>query len=109
MISTLLRWLGAAPDQLMYIGGSDILPPPLERSLEAQTIREMVEGSQQAKSTLIEHNLRLVVYIARRFESTGINLEDLISIGRLRPSTPFARRKTSSLPRMHPAALKTRS
>ena len=81
MISTLLRWLGAAPDQLMYIGGSDILPPPLERSLEAQTIREMVEGSQQAKSTLIEHNLRLVVYIARRFESTGINLEDLISIG----------------------------
>ena len=65
----------------MYIGGSDILPPPLERSLEAQTIREMVEGSQQAKSTLIEHNLRLVVYIARRFESTGINLEDLISIG----------------------------
>ena len=81
MISTLLRWLGAAPDQLMYIGGSDILPPPLERSLEAQTIREMVEGSEQAKSTLIEHNLRLVVYIARRFESTGINLEDLISIG----------------------------
>ena len=81
MISTLLRWLGAAPDQLLYIGGSDILPPPLERSLEAQTIREMVEGSQQAKSTLIEHNLRLVVYIARRFESTGINLEDLISIG----------------------------
>ena len=81
MISTLLRWLGAAPDQLMYIGGSDILPPPLERSLEAQTIREMVEGSQQAKSTLIEHNLRLVVYIARRFESTGIILEDLISIG----------------------------
>ena len=81
MISTLLRWLGAAPDQLMYIGGSDILPPPLERSLEAQTIREMVEGSQQAKSMLIEHNLRLVVYIARRFESTGINLEDLISIG----------------------------
>lgn len=81
MISTLLRWLGAAPDQLMYIGGSDILPPPLERSLEAQTIREMVEGSEQAKSTLIEHNLRVVVYIARRFESTGINLEDLISIG----------------------------
>lgn len=81
MISTLLRWLGVAPDQLMYIGGSDILPPPLERSLEAQTIREMVEGSEQAKSTLIEHNLRLVVYIARRFESTGINLEDLISIG----------------------------
>ena len=81
MISTLLRWLGAAPDQLMYIGGSDILPPPLERSLEAQTIREMVEGSEQAKSALIEHNLRLVVYIARRFESTGINLEDLISIG----------------------------
>lgn len=81
MIAAVLRVLGVIPDKIMYIGGSDILPPPLERELEARTIKAMTEGDQQAKSTLIEHNLRLVVYIARRFESTGINLEDLISIG----------------------------
>lgn len=81
MIAAVLRVLGVIPDKIMYIGGSDILPPPLERELEAKTIKAMTEGDQQAKSTLIEHNLRLVVYIARRFESTGINLEDLISIG----------------------------
>ena len=81
MIQFVLRLLGAAPDKIMYIGGSDILPPPLERGEEAEAISAMVAGDEQAKSTLIEHNLRLVVYIARRFESTGINLEDLISIG----------------------------
>ena len=81
MIQFVLRLLGAAPDKIMYIGGSDILPPPLERGEEAAAISAMVAGDEQAKSTLIEHNLRLVVYIARRFESTGINLEDLISIG----------------------------
>ena len=81
MIQFVLRLLGAAPDKIMYIGGSDILPPPLERGKEAEAISAMVAGDEQAKSTLIEHNLRLVVYIARRFESTGINLEDLISIG----------------------------
>lgn len=81
MIAAVLRVLGVIPDKIMYIGGSDILPPPLERELEAKTIHAMIDGDQQAKSTLIEHNLRLVVYIARRFESTGINLEDLISIG----------------------------
>lgn len=81
MIQFVLRLLGAAPDKIMYIGGSDILPPPLERGEEAGAISAMVAGDEQAKSTLIEHNLRLVVYIARRFESTGINLEDLISIG----------------------------
>ncbi len=81
MIGTLLRWLKLQPDKMMYIGGSDILPAPLDRAQEAETIAAMAKGDQKAKSTLIEHNLRLVVYIARRFESTGINLEDLISIG----------------------------
>ncbi len=81
MIQFVLRLLGAAPDKIMYIGGSDILPPPLERGEEAEAISAMAAGDEQAKATLIEHNLRLVVYIARRFESTGINLEDLISIG----------------------------
>ena len=81
MIQFVLRLMGAAPEKVLYIGGSDVLPPPLSREEEAKAISAMVAGDEQAKSTLIEHNLRLVVYIARRFESTGINLEDLISIG----------------------------
>ena len=81
MIQFVLRLIGATPEKIMYIGGSDVLPPPLSREEEARAIAAMGSGDEQAKSTLIEHNLRLVVYIARRFESTGINLEDLISIG----------------------------
>ena len=81
MIQFVLRLMGAAPEKVLYIGGSDVLPPPLSREEEAKAISAMAAGDEQAKSTLIEHNLRLVVYIARRFESTGINLEDLISIG----------------------------
>ena len=81
MIQFVLRLMGAAPEKVLYIGGSDVLPPPLSREEEAKAISAMGSGNEQAKSTLIEHNLRLVVYIARRFESTGINLEDLISIG----------------------------
>ena len=66
---------------LFYIGGSDVLPPPLEREEEEKAIIAMESGDEAAKSLLTEHNLRLVVYISRRFENTGINLEDLISIG----------------------------
>ena len=69
------------PDGIMYIGGSEVLPPPLSKEEEANCIALLAEGSEQAKKTLIERNLRLVVYIARRFENTGINIEDLISIG----------------------------
>ena len=64
-----------------YIGGSDVLPPPLDREAEAEALALLEQGDRAAKRLLIEHNLRLVVYIARRFESTGIHLEDLISIG----------------------------
>ena len=67
--------------KILYIGGSDILPPPLEREAEAAALAGLEAGDRQAKALLIEHNLRLVVYIARRFESAGVNLEDLISIG----------------------------
>ena len=67
--------------RLFYIGGSDILPPPLEREAEEAALTALAAGSLEARQTLIEHNLRLVVYIARRFENTGMNLEDLISIG----------------------------
>ena len=71
-------WL---PGKIMYIGGSDVLPAPLKREEEADLIARLSEGDQSASSTLIEHNLRLVVYIARRFENTGVGIEDLISIG----------------------------
>ena len=82
-IMEILVWLGLAGDResVFYIGGSDILPPPL-KGIEEQTALEGLEnGDETAKQRLIEHNLRLVVYIARRFENTGVNLEDLISIG----------------------------
>ena len=64
-----------------YIGGSDVLPPPLKGEQEQAALLRLTEGDETAKQLLIEHNLRLVVFIARRFENTGVNLEDLISIG----------------------------
>ena len=75
-----LRWM-LRPGKLHYIGGSDVLPPPLSREEEMALTARLETGDPTVTATLIEHNLRLVVYIARRFESTGINLEDLISIG----------------------------
>ena len=66
---------------IYYIGGSDVLPPPLKGEQEQQALEALEQGDENAKQLLIEHNLRLVVYIARRFENTGTNLEDLISIG----------------------------
>ena len=77
----LAKWGVLSPEKIMYIGGSDTLPAPLTRELEAEMIARLERGDQEAKSTLIEHNLRLVVYIARRFENTGVGIEDLISIG----------------------------
>ena len=68
-------------DKVMYIGGSDTLPPPLPREQEAVLLERLNDGDFQVRQTLIERNLRLVVYIARRFENTGIHIEDLISIG----------------------------
>lgn len=67
---------------IYYIGGNDVLPPPLGAKKEGELIAQLnSDNGMQAKSTLIEHNLRLVVYIAKKFENTGINAEDLISIG----------------------------
>ena len=78
----LLEYLGVVTrPNLMYIGGSDILPAPLERDLERDALKRMAEGDESARAELIEHNLRLVVYIAKKFENTGISVEDLISIG----------------------------
>ena len=78
----LLCILGLTREQdIFYIGGSDILPPPLKGQQEQEALEALEQGDEGAKQTLVEHNLRLVVYIARRFENTGINIEDLISIG----------------------------
>ena len=78
----LLARLGLClPGKIMYIGGSDTLPAPLEREEEAEVLLRLERGEAGAREILIEHNLRLVAYIARRFENTGINIEDLISIG----------------------------
>ena len=66
---------------IFYIGGSDVLPAPLKGKEELEALEALERGDEQAKQLLIERNLRLVVYIARRFENTGVNLEDLISIG----------------------------
>ena len=78
-----LIWLGLLkPEEgIYYIGGSDVLPPPLKGQAEMEALNALEIGQESAKQLLIEHNLRLVVYIARRFENTGVNLEDLISIG----------------------------
>ena len=69
-------------NEIHYIGGAEVLPAPLSQEEEAEKLQELTEhGSQQAKSCLIEHNLRLVVYIAKKFDNTGVGGEDLISIG----------------------------
>lgn len=74
------QWL-QGEQNVYYIGGSDVLPPPLKGEAERQAIEGLGRGEETARQTLVEHNLRLVVYIARRFENTGTSLEDLISIG----------------------------
>ena len=71
-----------AGKEIHYIGGTEILPPPLEEDEEQRLISRLVsENAESAKKTLIEHNLRLVVYIAKKFDNTGVGVEDLISIG----------------------------
>ena len=88
--SELLVMLGMVREkEIYYIGGSDVLPPPLKGLEEQQALEALERGEEEARQTLVEHNLRLVVYIARRFENTGINLEDLISIGTIGLKTIF--------------------
>ena len=80
---TVLLWLLrlVRPGKVMYIGGSDVLPSPVSPEEERDLLERLSIGDDSAKQLLIEHNLRLVVYIARRFENTGVGIEDLISIG----------------------------
>jgi RNA polymerase sporulation-specific sigma factor len=77
----IMNILGIEAPPVFYIGGSDTLPPPLEKEVEESALLRLENGDNSARQLLIEHNLRLVVYISKRFENTGINIEDLISIG----------------------------
>ena len=77
-----LKRLGLlAEESIYYIGGNDVLPPPLKGQQEQAALEALELGQEEAKNQLIEHNLRLVVYIARRFENTGVDLDDLVSVG----------------------------
>ena len=71
----------SVPDSVFYVGGTDVLPPPLSPEKEKELTAKLSQDDREARSILIEHNLRLVVYIARRFENAGVSLEDLVSIG----------------------------
>ncbi len=79
----LLNWYLKRKDvqYIHYIGSTEVLPPPLKENEESILISRLDEGDLAVKAPLIEHNLRLVVYIAKKFENTGINIEDLVSIG----------------------------
>ncbi len=81
LLRWLQKWLISGEQGIFYIGGSDVLPPPLRGEEEKRAIEALSRGEETAKQTLVEHNLRLVVYIARRFDGDRTNLEDLISIG----------------------------
>ena len=84
MMEKWIAWLyrlTAGCGGVFYIGGTDVLPAPLKGEQEQQALEALEQGDEQAKQLLIERNLRLVVFISRRFENTGICLEDLISIG----------------------------
>ena len=76
-----LQFLSAKGDSIYYIGGSDALPPPLSREEEERALEAYAGGNMEARALLIERNLRLVVYIAKKFENAGVHVEDLISIG----------------------------
>ena len=81
-IRRLLRLLGfLQPAKVMYIGGSDVLPPPLRAQEEQQMLARLADGDEDARQTLIERNLRLVAYIAKKYASMDRDMEDLISIG----------------------------
>lgn len=84
-IRELIAWLRKRLQEegsgIFYIGGNDTLPPPLTADEEKRAIMGFMAGSKEDRDVLIEHNLRLVVYIAKKFENAGVNVEDLISIG----------------------------
>ena len=81
ILNRLIIKMGLFIKRIYYIGGNDALPPPLTKKEEEDLVAKLVAGDESIRSTLIERNLRLVVYIARKFENTGVNVEDLVSVG----------------------------
>ena len=81
LMAIILRLQYLLKEKIFYIGGSDILPPPLSQEEERIFVNKLLDDNKTAKTVLIERNLRLVVYIAKKFENAGVNVEDLISIG----------------------------
>ena len=101
MLPGFSRVMWRKPGEIYYIGGADVLPNPLSPQQESAVIESLTkEDSQQARASLIEHNLRLVVYIAQKFDNTGVGMEDLISIGTIgliKAVTTFNPQKASRL------------
>jgi len=81
LLNKLIRKFKLFRRKLYYVGGNDALPPPLSKDEEEDLVSKLKDGDEAIRSILIERNLRLVVYIARKFENTGVNIEDLISVG----------------------------
>ena len=86
ILKKLIDWIKSlinrqTPADIFYVGGSEALPPPLTNEEEAALLEKLPQKEISVKKTLIERNLRLVVYIARKFENTGMDIEDLTSIG----------------------------
>jgi RNA polymerase sporulation-specific sigma factor len=81
LLNRILKKLGILKSEVYYVGGSDALPPPLKKEEEEELVEKLMNGDESIRDILIERNLRLVVYIARKFENTGVGVEDLISVG----------------------------
>ena len=81
LLNRVISKLNVFYKSIYYVGGTDVLPPPLSKEEEEKLVSELAAGNDKTKSILIERNLRLVVYIARKFENTGVGVEDLVSVG----------------------------
>ncbi|MEG0296102.1 MAG: RNA polymerase sporulation sigma factor SigE [Clostridium sp.] len=81
ILNRVLEKLGLFKGKVHYVGGNDALPPPLKKEEEEELVERLIKGDESVRDILIERNLRLVVYIARKFENTGVCVEDLISVG----------------------------
>ena len=81
LLNRVISKLNVFCKSIYYVGGTDVLPPPLSKEEEEKLVSELAAGDDKTKSILIERNLRLVVYIARKFENTGVGVEDLVSVG----------------------------
>ncbi|MGL5151842.1 MAG: RNA polymerase sporulation sigma factor SigE [Clostridium sp.] len=81
LLNRLVQKFNIFRKKIYYVGGSDALPPPLSKEEEEELVNNLMNGNESIRTILIERNLRLVVYIARKFENTGVNVEDLISVG----------------------------